>query len=81
MAETSDFRLSLYQPVGAAPDERRFKIYRKGGAVSLTEVLPMLSRSASRSSTSGPYELRCADRTSVGLRIRLDAVGAGRQRD
>ncbi|MFJ3302768.1 NAD-glutamate dehydrogenase [Streptomyces sp. NPDC086549] len=70
----NDFALSLYEPVGAAPDERRFKIYRKGAAISLSAVLPVLNRLGVEVIDERPYELRCSDRTSAwiydfGLRI------------
>ena len=52
-----DFRLNLYQPVGAADDERRLKIYRRGGAVSLTDVLPVLQRLGVEVVDEHPYEL------------------------
>ncbi|MER5756219.1 NAD-glutamate dehydrogenase [Streptomyces sp. NPDC002088] len=70
----NDFSLSLYEPVGAAPDERRFKIYRKGAAISLSAVLPVLNRLGVEVIDERPYELRCADRSSAwiydfGLRI------------
>jgi len=62
-----DFALSLYEPVGAAPEERRFKIYRKGDAVSLSAVLPVLSRLGVEVTDERPYELRCADRTTAWI--------------
>ncbi|NUQ99736.1 MAG: NAD-glutamate dehydrogenase, partial [Streptomyces sp.] len=62
-----DFSLSLYEPVGAAPEERRFKIYRKGEAVSLSAVLPVLSRLGVEVTDERPYELRCSDRTSAWI--------------
>ncbi|MFF8816037.1 NAD-glutamate dehydrogenase [Streptomyces pactum] len=69
-----EFALSLYEPVGAAPGERRFKIYRAGTQVSLSEVLPVLSRLGVDVVDERPYELRCSDRTSAwiydfGLRL------------
>ncbi|MFD4833498.1 NAD-glutamate dehydrogenase [Streptomyces uncialis] len=69
-----DFSLSLYEPVGSAPEERRFKIYRTGEPVSLSAVLPVLSRLGVEVIDERPYELRCADRTTVwiydfGLRL------------
>ncbi|MFF3873191.1 NAD-glutamate dehydrogenase [Streptomyces sp. NPDC001978] len=72
--EGNDFALSLYEPVGAGPDERRFKIYRKGGAISLSAVLPVLNRLGVEVIDERPYELRCSDRTTAwiydfGLRI------------
>jgi glutamate dehydrogenase len=36
--------LSLYKPVDAAADERRFKVFRTGSPLSLSNVLPMLSQ-------------------------------------
>ncbi|MEU3534472.1 MULTISPECIES: NAD-glutamate dehydrogenase [Streptomyces] len=78
----NDFALSLYEPVGAAPDERRFKIYRKGASVSLSAVLPVLQRIGVEVVDERPYELRCSDRTTgwiydFGLRIPKSPAGAG----
>ncbi|WP_030943372.1 NAD-glutamate dehydrogenase [Streptomyces sp. NRRL S-646] len=77
-----DFSLSLYEPVGAAPEERRFKIYRKGEAVSLSAVLPALSRLGVEVTDERPYELRCSDRTTAwiydfGLRMPKVQNGSG----
>lgn len=57
-----DFALSLYEPVGAGPGERRFKIYRTGEQVSSPPSFRRSSSSASRSSTSG--RTSCAARTA-----------------
>ncbi|PYC66481.1 NAD-glutamate dehydrogenase [Streptomyces tateyamensis] len=70
-----DFRLNLYQPVGAGDDERRFKIYRVGGPISLTEVLPVLQRLGVEVLDEHPYALRRSDHTTAwvydfGLRLR-----------
>ncbi|MDT0392539.1 NAD-glutamate dehydrogenase [Streptomyces sp. DSM 41921] len=72
--EGKDFALSLYEPVGAAPEERRFKIYRTGDAISLSAVLPVLNRLGVEVVDERPYELRCSDRSvawiyDFGLRI------------
>ncbi|WP_380279199.1 NAD-glutamate dehydrogenase [Kitasatospora purpeofusca] len=74
-----DFRLNLYQPVGAGDDERRFKIYRVGGPISLTEVLPVLQRLGVEVLDEHPYALTRSDHTTAwvydfGLRLR-EAVG------
>ncbi|MFF9409950.1 NAD-glutamate dehydrogenase [Streptomyces anandii] len=79
--EDKTFALSLYEPVGAVPEERRFKIYQKGGSVSLSHVLPVLSRLGVEVTDERPYELRCADRTTAwiydfGLRMPKAASGA-----
>ncbi|MGW6062190.1 NAD-glutamate dehydrogenase [Streptomyces sp. NPDC055189] len=77
-----DFALSLYEPVGAAPGERRFKIYRSGGQVSLSAVLPVLQRLGVEVTDERPYELRCSDRTNAwiydfGLRLPKSQNGNG----
>jgi glutamate dehydrogenase len=76
-----DFALSLYEPVGAAPDERRFKIYRRGESVSLSQVLPVLNRLGVEVMDERPYELRCADRKvawiyDFGLRMPRTQSGS-----
>ncbi len=78
--EDRTFALSLYEPVGAAPEERRFKIYQKGGTVSLSAVLPVLSRLGVEVTDERPYDLRCADRTTAwiydfGLRMPKSVAG------
>ncbi|MFI9724323.1 NAD-glutamate dehydrogenase [Streptomyces sp. NPDC052396] len=75
-----DFDFSLYEPVGAAPGERRFKIYRTGEPVSLSTVLPVLQRLGVEVVDERPYELRCADRTTAwiydfGLRLPEQVMG------
>ncbi|MFH9978212.1 NAD-glutamate dehydrogenase [Streptomyces sp. NPDC017179] len=82
LGEDRTFALSLYEPVGAAPEERRFKIYQKGGSVSLSAVLPVLSRLGVEVTDERPYELRCADRTTAwvydfGLRMPKESAGIG----
>ncbi|MFD4951433.1 NAD-glutamate dehydrogenase [Streptomyces sp. NPDC058451] len=82
LGEDKSFALSLYEPVGAAPEERRFKIYQKGGSVSLSAVLPVLSRLGVEVTDERPYELRCADRTTAwvydfGLRMPKESAGIG----
>ncbi|MCX4645071.1 NAD-glutamate dehydrogenase [Streptomyces sp. NBC_01446] len=62
-----DFALSLYEPVGAAPGERRLKIYRTGAPVSLSSVLPVLNQLGVEVIDERPYELRCSDRTTAWI--------------
>ncbi|MFI5616961.1 NAD-glutamate dehydrogenase [Streptomyces sp. NPDC051567] len=76
------FALSLYEPVGAGPGERRFKIYRTGEQVSLSAVLPVLQRLGVEVTDERPYELRRSDRVSAwiydfGLRMPASLVGNG----
>ncbi|MEV7728336.1 NAD-glutamate dehydrogenase [Streptomyces sp. NPDC087917] len=80
-ASEREFALSLYEPVGAGPGERRFKIYRTGDQVSLSAVLPVLQRLGVEVTDERPYELRRTDRVSAwiydfGLRMPL-APGNG----
>jgi glutamate dehydrogenase len=80
--DDEDFALSLYEPVGAGPGERRFKIFRTGEQVSLSAVLPVLQRLGVEVVDERPYELRCADRTHAwiydfGLRMPQSLGGNG----
>ncbi|MFF4062383.1 NAD-glutamate dehydrogenase [Streptomyces sp. NPDC001668] len=82
LTEENSFALSLYEPVGAAPEERRFKIYRKGDAISLSAVLPVLNRLGVEVMDERPYELRCSDRSiawiyDFGLRMPKSQNGGG----
>ncbi|MET9804043.1 NAD-glutamate dehydrogenase [Streptomyces sp. NPDC006368] len=77
-----DFALSLYEPVGAGPGERRFKIYKTGAQVSLSAVLPVLNRLGVEVVDERPYELRCADRANAwvydfGLRMPQTTANGG----
>jgi glutamate dehydrogenase len=69
-----DFTLNFYEPVGAAPEERRFKVYRTGAPVSLSAVLPVLQRLGVEVVDERPYELRRSDQSRAwvydfGLRL------------
>ncbi|MFI8438726.1 NAD-glutamate dehydrogenase [Streptomyces sp. NPDC079020] len=80
--DEKDFALSLYEPVGAGPGERRFKIYRTGEQVSLSAVLPALQQLGVEVVDERPYELRCADRTHAwiydfGLRMPTSTGNGG----
>ncbi|MGW2381084.1 NAD-glutamate dehydrogenase [Streptomyces sp. NPDC001658] len=82
LSEEKSFALSLYEPVGAAPEERRFKIYRKGDSISLSAVLPVLNRLGVEVVDERPYELRCSDRSvawiyDFGLRMPQPKSGSG----
>ncbi|HEX6196055.1 MAG TPA: NAD-glutamate dehydrogenase [Jiangellaceae bacterium] len=53
--------LNLYHPVGAGPHEWRFKIYRTGSPLSLTQVLPILSQMGVEVVDERPYEIERSD--------------------
>ncbi|MDX6355771.1 MAG: glutamate dehydrogenase, partial [Streptomyces sp.] len=77
-----DFTLSLYEPIGAAAGERRFKIYRTGAPVSLSAVLPVLQRLGVEVVDERPYELRRTDNSRAwvydfGLRLDPGLGGLG----
>ncbi|MDT0381649.1 NAD-glutamate dehydrogenase [Streptomyces sp. DSM 42041] len=65
--ERPDFALSLYEPVGAAIGERRFKIYRTGEPVSLSAVLPVLHALGVEVVDERPYELKASDRSRAWI--------------
>ncbi|WP_307816430.1 NAD-glutamate dehydrogenase [Nocardioides limicola] len=56
--------LLLYQPVDAGRDEARLKVFRVGGPLSLSEILPMLSSMGVEVVDERPYELVGLPRTS-----------------
>src|SRR4051812_3102356 len=56
--------VNLYEPVGAADGERRFKLYRRS-PLSLTDVLPYLGDLGAEVVDERPYEIRRADGESV----------------
>ncbi|MGW6276563.1 NAD-glutamate dehydrogenase [Kribbella sp. NPDC055071] len=56
--------MSLYSPIDEEwEDERRFKVYRTGPALSLSQVLPHLTHMGVEVIDERPYEIRCADGT------------------
>jgi glutamate dehydrogenase len=52
--------LSLYEPIDAAEGETRFKVYRTGTPLSLSDVLPVLSSMGVEVVDERPYELERA---------------------
>ncbi|MFF4629677.1 NAD-glutamate dehydrogenase domain-containing protein [Streptomyces griseorubiginosus] len=71
------FSLHMYEPVGAVGGERRFKIYRLGAAISLSDVLPVLNRLGVEVVDHRPYELLPVGRAGVWIYdfgVRSDAA-------
>jgi glutamate dehydrogenase len=64
LANEGDFTMNLYEPIGAAPGEKRFKIYRTGAPISLTQVLPVLGQMGFEVTDERPYEFRPPGGTS-----------------
>ncbi|WP_078625317.1 NAD-glutamate dehydrogenase domain-containing protein [Streptomyces iakyrus] len=82
LTEDDNFALNLYEPVGATPRERHFKIYRRGTAISLSAVLPVLNQLGVEVIDERPYEVHRADRVTVwiynfGLLMHKSAGDAG----
>ncbi|MEQ7127806.1 NAD-glutamate dehydrogenase [Actinopolymorpha sp. B11F2] len=59
--------MSLYEPVDAAPDERRFKLYRTGSPLSLSDVLPRLSWMGVEVVDERPYAIENSDGTKAWI--------------
>ncbi len=58
--EQHEVALNLYHPFGAPSGERRFKIYRAGPPVSLSQVLPALQAMGVEVVDERPYEIQPA---------------------
>jgi glutamate dehydrogenase len=77
--------MNLYQPVGGLAADRRLKIYRTGTPISLTQVLPILSRMGVEVVDERPYEIirRSSNAASTayiydfGLRYERQRVSDG----
>jgi len=57
----SGMGMNLYEPADPEPGEKRFKIYRSGGDVSLSDILPILQRMGVEVTDERPYEIERAD--------------------
>ncbi|NED97320.1 NAD-glutamate dehydrogenase [Phytoactinopolyspora alkaliphila] len=57
LADVDGLSLNLYRPVGAPSNSRRLKIYRTGTPISLTHILPLLSRMGVEVVDERPYEI------------------------
>ncbi|GAB2676040.1 NAD-glutamate dehydrogenase [Thalassiella azotivora] len=60
----ADLAMNMYEPVGAAVNERRFKLFRRS-PLSLTEVLPFFRNLGVEVTDERPYELDCVDGTTA----------------
>ncbi len=50
--------LCLYRPLGAEPGEQRLKVFRVGGPLSLSQVMPVLQDMGVEVTDERPYEVR-----------------------
>jgi glutamate dehydrogenase len=53
-----DLAMHLYRPLGAAPGTLRFKLFRHGQSVTLSDVLPLLENMGVHVVDERPYEVR-----------------------
>ena len=56
--ESGALGMNLYHPIEAAENEFRFKIYRPGGPVALSDILPMLENMGLKVLGEDAYEVR-----------------------
>ena len=63
----TDLSVALYHPPTASPDERRFKIYRTGSTLALTEVLPILTALGVDVDDEWPYDIDRVDAPPASL--------------
>jgi len=61
LQESDNIGMNLYVSADADPDERRFKIYRVGARISLSDVLPLLQAHGVRVVDERPYGLVRSD--------------------
>ena len=61
LRDLDDLRMSLYKPRQRGRGIIRFKLFKHGQPISLSDVLPMLENLGMRIVSERPYELRLAD--------------------
>ncbi|MFY7863584.1 NAD-glutamate dehydrogenase [Roseateles sp.] len=69
LSPESPLALALYRPLGAEPGTLGFKVYRMGGAVVLSDSLPMLEHMGVR--VLGEHNHRIADASTGGAAVSL----------
>ena len=67
LPDTGGLAVSLYEPVGASPTDRRLKLYRTGTPLSLSALLPVLSRMGLQVTDERPYPIRTPDHRSATI--------------
>jgi glutamate dehydrogenase len=85
LGEHEGIDLSLYRPVSASPGEYRFKVFRVGPPLSLSQVMPLLQDMGVEVSDERPYTVERPGLPDAwvydfGLRCGTDLVFDDRQR-
>lgn len=67
LTESNDIAMSFFQPVGASESSVRFKIFRLGNTIELSDVIPLLENMGLRVIGEHPYKItrRQKDKESV----------------
>ncbi len=78
VADGAPLGMSLYRPLEAAPGTLRFKLFRRGAPVTLSDSLPMLERMGLRVLDEHPFRTQSAEGTTIwmhdfGLALADDA--------
>ena len=86
LGDEAGIDLSLYKPIGAAPGEYRFKVFRVGPPLSLSQVMPLLQDMGVEVADERPYTIECPGRPDAwvydfGLRCKADTTFDERARE
>ncbi|MEA3217443.1 MAG: glutamate dehydrogenase [Acidimicrobiia bacterium] len=79
LAPDNDLGMSLYHPLEAGPDFLRFKLFRCGDAIPVSDVLPVLENMGVRVVDERPYHLKPLGRPPLWIYdfgLRSEADGA-----
>ena len=67
LTEASPLAMSLYRPLEAAPNALRFKLFRLGGPVALSDSLPMLEHMGMRVLDERPHRITPDGRAPIWM--------------
>ena len=67
VADGAPLGMSLYRPLEAAPGTLRFKLFRRGAPVTLSDSLPMLERMGLRVLDEHPFRTQSAEGTTIWM--------------
>ncbi|MEE4174735.1 MAG: NAD-glutamate dehydrogenase [Xanthomonadales bacterium] len=76
LGDEQDLKMSLYRPRGRETDIIRFKLFKRGRPIPLSQVLPILENLGLEVMNERPYQLAMADESTVWVQD-YDMVYAG----